>query len=115
MKYHKIRGIDKAICTAEQMVAYNIAFRLHINVGDRFKEICTTGTGINIAEAIDDIMLMSVKNYHNSYEYAKMAKKYDEDAIFSALRNGIKDYLLKPFIATDYAKIGKAFKALYLD
>ena len=31
MIYHKIRGIDKNICTAEQKLAYNIAFRISID------------------------------------------------------------------------------------
>ena len=26
MKMHKIRGVDKKICTAEQKIAYNYAF-----------------------------------------------------------------------------------------
>ena len=31
MKYHKIRKIEKTVCAAEQMIAYNIAFRQHIS------------------------------------------------------------------------------------
>ena len=26
MKYHKIRGVDKSTCTAEQKIAYNMAW-----------------------------------------------------------------------------------------
>ena len=26
MKYHKIRNVDKSVCTAEQKIAYNAAF-----------------------------------------------------------------------------------------
>lgn len=29
LQYHKIRGVEKAICTAEQKIAYNIAWRIY--------------------------------------------------------------------------------------
>ena len=40
--YYKIKDIDKSICTAEQKIAYEIAFRLHINYQDRWDEMRST-------------------------------------------------------------------------
>ena len=37
MKYHKIRNIDIKTCTAEQKIAYNMAFSADITFGDRFR------------------------------------------------------------------------------
>ena len=48
MKYHKIRGVDKAICTAEQMIAYNMAFRIEISMGHEYRAL---STGLAKAEA----------------------------------------------------------------
>lgn len=28
LQYHKIRGVDKSVCTAEQKIAYNMASRV---------------------------------------------------------------------------------------
>ena len=39
MNYHKIPGIEKNICTAEQKIAYNIAFNINVNHGDDFLKI----------------------------------------------------------------------------
>lgn len=29
LQYHKIRGVDKSVCTAEQKIAYNMASRIY--------------------------------------------------------------------------------------
>lgn len=99
MKYHKIRNVPLEICTAEQMIAYNIAFanydwirtRAFANWRDEIRTICG--------------------------RYAKDPKftRYDMDAVQSALLAGFEQYALCPFIASDYEKIGKSFPALYLD
>ena len=31
IKYHKIKNVSIEICTAEQIIAYNLAFNIHIN------------------------------------------------------------------------------------
>jgi hypothetical protein len=54
-----------------------------------------------------------MKNYRSEYDYKP--GKYDEDAIFCALNAGISAYLERPFIASDYVTIGKAFPAHYLN
>lgn len=110
MKYHRIPGVDKAVCTAEQKIAYNMAFRLDINMGDKYR---TLSTGWAKAEAWQSAARMALQDYRNSYTYKP--GKYDEDAIFCALNAGLADYLESPFIATDYETIGKAFPAHYLN
>ena len=39
MKYHKIAGVEKAVCTAEQKIAYNLAFRAHIANQSEFDRV----------------------------------------------------------------------------
>lgn len=99
MKYHKIKGVDKSVCTAEQKIAYNLAFA--------YREYVMRA-GYDTATAANKI----VELYKSSYDYKP--GKYDLDAIFSALLAGLKGYCKHPFIATDFETIGKTFPALYL-
>ncbi len=110
MKYHKIRNVALETCTAEQKIAYNIAFTAHINYGDQFSKLQCEVTR---SEAIGEIIRREMKGYKNAYTYKP--GKYDEDSIFCCLNAGLQKYLLKPFIASDYETIGKAFPAYYLN
>lgn len=110
MKYHKIRGVDKSICTAEQMVAYNIAFRLHITYQDDFDRVNACNPGGARSDCVK-LTHDGLKQFQMAYDYKP--GKFDEDAIFCALNAGLYNYLCKPFIASDYAKVGEAFPALY--
>lgn len=86
MKTHKIRGVEKSVCTAEQMIAYNIAFaNIYVN-------------GLDAAAA------MSL--YRNSAGYSG---RYNDEAIEAALFAGADAYRAKPFIAYRYDQIGEAF------
>ena len=109
MKYHKIRNIDINTCTAEQKIAYNMAFSAHISFGDRFRKL---DTAMAKDDAVHDIIRNLFKQYHAGYNYK--AGKYNEDAIQAALNAGLRSYLEKPFIACDYESVGKAFPANYL-
>lgn len=109
MKYHKIYGVDKAVCTAEQKIAYNIAFRLHIGLGDKYRAL---PSAVAKAEAFRAAIDIAMHDYRNSYDYTP--GKYDEDSIFCALAAGLAGYLEKPFIACNYESIGAAFPAHYL-
>ena len=111
MKYHKIRGVEKSVCTAEQKIAYNIAFRIHINHGDEF---CALPTAAAKAEAASSLIHMYIGFFREDQE-RKNSKRFDIDAIFSALNAGLSDYLENHFIACDYASIGMAFPAHYLE
>ena len=111
MKYHKIANVDKSVCTAEQKIAYNIAFQLHISYADQFAEVNAINPGSarsNCAELAQE----GLKWYKMSYSYKP--GKYDEDAIFSALLAGLYDYLSNFRIFSSYEDIGKAFPAHYL-
>lgn len=110
MNYHKIRNIEKSVCTCEQMIAYNIAFDAHISFGDKYQKAVEV-SAICADEALHDI----IQREMNIWKRNEASKKYDIDAIFSALLAGLHDYLVKPFIATDYIQIGQAFPALYLN
>ena len=110
MKYHKIRGVDKSVCTAEQMVAYNIAFRLHITYQDDFDQVNACNPGGARSDCVK-LTHDGLRQFQMAYGYKP--GKFDEDAIFCALNAGLYNYLCKPFIASDYETVGMAFPALY--
>lgn len=57
MKWHKIRNVPIDVCSAEQKVAYNMAFRVHINQGDQYRALQTTAEKeYAIPRLISDIM-----------------------------------------------------------
>ena len=112
MKYHKIRNVNLNVCTCEQKIAYDLAFRAHISFQDKFNDAIKISNicAFNLVMEIRDFEL---RNYRNAYGYNP--GKYDEDAIFSALNAGLMNYLKNPFIAWEYEQIGKAFPANYLN
>lgn len=112
MKYHKIRSVDMDVCTAEQKIAYNIAFTVHINYGDRYLEIFKEYPRIVSDDFLKGIIQSEIKNYVNNYPDSK----YNIDAIFASLNYGLRDYLVKEkyHIFTDYETIGRVFPANYL-
>ena len=109
MKYHKIRNVDINTCTAEQKIAYNMAFRADLSYGDEFRKL---DTAMAKSDAAHDIIRHMFAQYRAGYDYK--AGRYNEDAIQAALNAGLGKYLEKPFIAADYETIGKAFPANYL-
>lgn len=109
IKYHKIPKVEKSICTQEQMIAYNIAFQIHINHDRQWKErdnYCRSAQ----MEFLHGLIRMYLDNFKKNYPNCKA----DIDGIFCALNAGLENYLNNFFIATDYNKIGKAFPANYL-
>lgn len=113
MKYHKILNVAMDVCTAEQMVAYNIAFAVHINYQDKYDKAKAISS-ICADDIVRDIILMEVQNFKKGMEEGRYKKSFDLDAIQACLNAGIADYLDKPFIATLYEQVGKAFPAHYL-
>ena len=100
MSLHKIRGVDKAVCSAEQKIAYNIAWRIG---GD-----CRYNWSAFSAEDERG----AVEDYRRAWlrDYPSAARKYDTDAIFAALASGLHDYLTSGGrIMTSYAEVGRAF------
>lgn len=108
MLYHKIRGVPLEVCTAEQKIAYNIAFRAEC-FSSKYQE-AESVSAVCAAEALDEIARIAFSWWMQDH-----AGKYNDDAIFAALRAGLAEYLKKPFIAWDYKQIGKAFPAEYMD
>lgn len=96
MTFRKIPNVEKAVCTAEQMIAYNFAFRYRDFDGN--------------AELFD--LLRVVIN--DIKENPKMMKRYDIDSIIHCLRNGYIEYRKNyPAILSDHKTIGKVFYSLY--
>lgn len=103
MKYGKIRGIDKKVCTAEQMVAYNLAFR--------YRDI--------IKKAYDKMPMEFQKSeviMQATRKLSNQVKKYNKDAVFCALNVGLKNYINSEYaILSSYSEIGEMFPAYYLE
>ena len=105
MNYHKIPGIEKNICTAEQKIAYNIAFTININHGDDFLKIPSQFEKSNAIYKLIKIYIQEFKNQN---------LKYNIDAIQCCLNAGLENFLEKPFIALNYEEVSTAFPAYYL-
>lgn len=109
MKYHKIRGVNMNVCTAEQKIAYNLAFRASVSYMDAYKKARSAS-----AVCVSDVLHQIVENELEAWSYNPDYCKYNADAINAALNAGIRGYMEAPFIATSYEEIGAAFPARYL-
>lgn len=106
LKYHKIRGVDKTVCTVEQRLAYELAFRARINYSTAWEKLPTaTAKHTAVTEIITRQTKILVNECH---------RVFDLDGTISALHAGIYEYMENPFIATSLEQIGKAFPAYYL-
>lgn len=96
MKYHKITGVDMDICTAEQIIAYNLAH----SYGD-----CVSNTDMIFNVPVAAKWLLNL-----------YSGKYDRDAIFCALNAGLAKYLSAGSpILTSYKSVGDYFPAEYME
>lgn len=109
MTYHKIPGVPLNVCTAEQMIAYNLAFRAHISFGEKYKKAASISR-----ICAEDLGYQILRFEITDYQRNNPKGKYDIDAISAALHSGLHDYLLNHFIATSYETVGKSFPAHYL-
>lgn len=106
MKMHKIRGVDKEICTAEQKIAYNYAF-MYRSTMEKIRYSDTTEIAKDEAyQQVVDCVIRGVRD--NGID-----KKYNIDAIIHCFRNGIKNYLNHCSVIGSYEEIGKTFECLY--
>lgn len=111
MKYHKIRGVDKSTCTAEQKIAYNMAWYIWNDCRYNWTD-CRTR--IDWSEQENAAIWDYTDNWQRNY--AEKNKKYDIDSIFCALRAGLHDYLTgSVHVFTSYQDIGEAFPANYME
>ena len=101
---HKIRGVDKQVCTAEQMLAYNFAFSRK-DVMKKMYEKCQTG--INVSEVEIIFVQDCIKTFKNT--------KYNLDAIVHIVRKNMKKYAEMEGcgIFASYDEIGKTFACDY--
>ncbi len=98
MKFHKIRGIEKSICTAEQKIAYNYAFSDYS---------WAMQSNLELSQYLDSVT-ERIKNN------AEIMKKYDIDAIIHCLRQGFTNYCkAKYHVLSSYEEIGNMFLTLY--
>lgn len=96
MTFRKIPNVEKDICTAEQKIAYNFAFRYRDFDGNK--------------ELFDLLQVVACDIKNNE----KMMQRYDIDSIIHCLRNGYIEYRKNyPAIITDYKTIGEIFYTLY--
>lgn len=104
MKTYKIQGVEKDVCCVEQKLAYNIAFRCDIGHSTQFKACKTNIQKSELVSKLRDMYMGFM---------ADTKVKYNPDALFVALNQGLKNYMENPFIASDYETIGKAFPIPY--
>lgn len=110
LRYNSIQGIDKKTCTAEQKIAYNLAFRCYITYQDSYKAL---GSNFAKSRAIIDMVNDAIKKYCAAYDY--VPNKYNLDGIKAALQAGLRSYMEKNGpIASSYKEIGEMFPAHYL-
>ena len=104
MKLHKICNVDLKECSAEQKIAYNIAFRCEISGGSEFRKLLATDPkgAAELCTKLRDIHM-------DAWDRDPGSRRYDREAIYTALDNGLHAYLENHFIATRYEQIGKAF------
>ena len=96
MTFRKIPNIEKNVCTAEQKIAYNFAFRYRDFNGSK--------------ELSDLLQVVAAEIKSNE----KIMRMYDIDSIIHCLRNGYIEYRKNyPAFLTDYETIGKVFYSLY--
>ena len=109
MKYHKIKNIPFDVCTAEQKIAYNLAFS---NYALFEKQYHALPMHFQKRDLISYAAHKMIEWYQNGYTYDG---KYDIDAIFSALNAGFENYLCGDcHILESYEDIGNMYPASYM-
>lgn len=111
-KYHKIPNVPLKVCTAEQKIAYNLAF----SNGDLYrKEYHRMPMQFQKSEVIHAAARQMLEFYRMGYTYKP--GKFNEDMIYSALLAGLENYFNynKSGILASYEEIGKIFPAYYLN
>ena len=103
MKQHKIPGVEKTVCTCEQKIAYNLAFRCHINYWREWDSVKDLGEAER-AWGVDSL----IENLMIDYDLNAL-KKYNRAAVKAALAAGLEKYMDRFFIASSYEQIGQAF------
>ena len=109
MKYHKIRGIDKSVCTCEQKIAYNVALSNYDLFANLYNAQVVQIHKTDIVFEFVQFCMRQIKRNES------ILQKYNIDAIQSALYAGSEKYLsTNNCILSSYDEIGKMFPAYYL-
>lgn len=111
-KYHKIPKVALEVCTAEQKIAYNLAFAY----GDPYrKEYHRMPMQFQKAEVITAAARKMSELYRMGYDYKP--GKFNEDMIYSALLAGLENYFNfnQSGVVGSYEEIGKIFPSNYLN
>lgn len=108
MCYHNIGGVKKEVCTAEQKIAYNLAWRYKDYILSAYnKYVFQFEKSQVIRKSCYDLVGVFKENYPNT--------KYNIDAIFCCLGAGLENYINRKYsILSSYEEIGEAFPANYL-
>ncbi len=106
MKMHKIKNIDKSICTCEQKIAYNYAFSWRQQLEKIYKSDNAQFVKTEAYQQIINYVIDGIKRN-------EIDKKYNIDAIIHCFRNGIENYLNGYSVIGSYEEIGKTFPCLY--
>ena len=116
MKYHKIRNVDKKVCTVEQKIAYNSAFLETFDYREAWKASAEKFTAVARNEFVHDAVEKCLKAVKISIEYGSLKNiQFDIDAVFCCLNAGMENYFNSPYsIISSYEEIGKIFPAYYL-
>lgn len=96
-------------CTAEQKIAYNLAFSHGEYYRKAYKRMPMQ---FQKSEIITTAAREMISLYRAGYTY--VPGKYNEDMIFSALVSGLENYFNGAPILSSYDQIGRTFPANYL-
>ena len=92
MKFHKIIHVDKAVCTAEQKIAYNFAFADYDWV---------VRSKIKLPEYLENVR-------------KRIERDYNVDMIIHCLGEGFEAYCQRDVhVLGSYKEIGEAFPSRY--
>ena len=106
IKCHKIRGVEKETCSAEQAIAYSFA-RMYGGFGHRI-------VNSDDPEFIKDGEFAEIEQWvMEGLDLEYSPRRLNFDGVLIAFRQGFRNFCAKPFIATNYADIGKAFPISY--
>lgn len=105
MKHHKIPNVEITVCTAEQMIAYNLAFSAHDLYRKPFADASTEAD--RFAIVADMARTLTMRQFR---------KGINPDAVFASLNAGLYSFLSRNAapIFFSYSEVGAAFPAPYL-
>ena len=108
MKLHKIPGVEKDVCTCEQKLAYNLAFRIYISYSDEWEK-AKNQDNAERELCLEDLVRRGMLGYDCNVSVTGSGKRYDRGAVKAALAAGLEKYLDRFFVADSYEQIGRAF------